>query len=241
MALAALAMFGVFLFLTYYLQGIKDYSALRTGFAFLPMSVTLLIIASVAIAARLLTKVPPRFLLIPGMLLAAGGMAWMTRISVGGSFATEVLPAEILLGLGFGLTFMPVFAVATAGVAPQDAGVTSATLNTSQQVGGSIGTALLNTIAVSASASYISLHHLPPSAALAQNPAAARTPLSPGVLLAEGPGAGARIHARHLGRVRLPAARRERRRPADQRRADVPGEHPGGHGRGLIGRARVRH
>jgi len=188
MALAAVSMFGVFLFLTYYLQGIKGYSALRTGFAFLPMSVTL-IFTSVGIAARLLTKFPPRFLLVPGMLLAAGGMAWMTHISVGGSYATEVLPAEILLGLGFGLTFMPVFSVATAGVAPQDAGVTSATLNTSQQVGGSIGTALLNTIAVSASASYIASHHLPP-AALAQNPATAKT-LNPAVLFAE---AQAQVH-----------------------------------------------
>jgi EmrB/QacA subfamily drug resistance transporter len=157
MALAAVSMFGVFLFLTYYLQGIKGYSALRTGFAFLPMSATL-IFTSVGIAARLLTKLPPRMLLVPGMLLAAGGMAWMTRISVGGSYATEVLPAEILLGFGFGLTFMPVFSVATVGVAPQDAGVTSATLNTSQQVGGSIGTALLNTIAVSAAASYLRAH-----------------------------------------------------------------------------------
>ncbi|WP_084317249.1 MFS transporter [Actinospica robiniae] len=164
MALAALSMFGVFLFLTYYLQGVKGYSALRTGFAFLPMSVTL-IFTSVGIAARLLTRLAPRLLLVPGMLLAAGGMVWMTQISVGGSYATEVLPAEILLGLGFGLTFMPVFAVATSGVAPQDAGVTSATLNTAQQVGGSIGTALLNTIAVSATTTYVASHHLPPAAA----------------------------------------------------------------------------
>src|SRR6185312_9283333 len=188
MALAALAMFGVFLFLTYYLQGVKHYSALRTGFAFLPMSVTL-IFTSVGIAARLLTRLAPRLLLIPGMLLAAGGMAWMTQISVGGSYAAEVLPAEILLGLGFGLTFMPVFAVATSGVAPQDAGVTSATLNTAQQVGGSIGTALLNTIAVSASSTYISAHHLPPAAA-ALNPATART-LTPAQLLGE---AQAQVH-----------------------------------------------
>ena len=165
MALAALTMFGVFLFLTYYFQAIKGYSALRTGFAFLPMS-GVLIVASVGIAARLLTKVPPRLLLVPGMALAAGGMAWMTQISVGGSYAAQVLPAEILLGLGFGLTFMPVFSVATAGVAPQDAGVTSATLNTAQQVGGSIGTALLNTIAVSATASYLTAHHLPSASAV---------------------------------------------------------------------------
>lgn len=188
MALAALAMFGVFLFLTYYLQGVKGYSALRTGFAFLPMSVTL-IITSVGIAARLLTKLPPRMLLIPGMTLAAGGMIWMAQITVGGSYAAQVLPAEILLGLGFGLTFMPVFAVATAGVLPQDAGVTSAALNTAQQVGGSIGTALLNTIAVSASSTYISAHHLPPAAA-ALNPATART-LTPAQLLGE---AQAQVH-----------------------------------------------
>jgi EmrB/QacA subfamily drug resistance transporter len=188
MALAALSMFGVFLFLTYYLQGIKGYSALRTGFAFLPMSVTL-IITSVAIAARLLTKLPPRLLLIPGMVVAAGGMAWMTRITVGGSYAAQVLPAEILLGLGFGLTFMPVFAVATSGVAAQDAGVTSAALNAAQQVGGSIGTALLNTIAVSASSAYIASHHLPASS-VAANPATART-LSPAQLIAE---AQAQVH-----------------------------------------------
>jgi hypothetical protein len=188
MALAALSMFGVFLFLTYYLQGIKGYSALRTGFAFLPMSATLIFV-SVGIAARLLTRLPPRMLLVPGMLIAAGGMAWMTKISVGGSYATEVLPAEVLLGMGFGLTFMPVFATATAGVAPQDAGVTSAALNTAQQVGGSIGTALLNTIAVSASASYLTSHLLPP-ASVAQNPVTAHT-LSPKVLLGE---AQAQVH-----------------------------------------------
>lgn len=187
MALAAIAMFGVFLFLTYYLQAIKGYSALRTGFAFLPMSIVL-IATSVGIAARLLTKLPPRMLLIPGMTLAAGGMAWLSQISVGGDYATQVLPAEILLGLGFGLTFMPVFSVATAGVAPQDAGVTSATLNTSQQVGGSIGTALLNTIAVSATASYVASKHLPAAgAALGQ----AASTVSKATLLAE---AQAQVH-----------------------------------------------
>lgn len=185
MGLASLSMFGVFLFLTYYLQGIKHYSPLRTGFAFLPMSVTL-IFTSVGIAARLLTKVPPRMLLVPGMVLAAGGMAWMTQITVGGSYAAQVLPAEILLGFGFGLTFMPVFSVATAGVAPQDAGVTSATLNTSQQVGGSIGTALLNTIAVSATTTYLSGHHLPP-ASVALNPATAAK-LNPVTALGEAQG-----------------------------------------------------
>jgi hypothetical protein len=101
--------------------------------------------------------------MVPGMILAAGGMLFFTQLTVDSAYATELLPGLLLLGLGMGLTFMPVFATATAGVAPQDAGVTSATVNTSQQVGGSIGTALLNTIATTASATYIAAHLRDPS------------------------------------------------------------------------------
>jgi hypothetical protein len=82
----------------------------------------------------------------------------LTRMTVDSQYSTEVLPALLLIGLGMGLTFMPVFATATAGVAPEDAGVTSATVNTSQQVGGSIGTALLNTIATTSATAYITAH-----------------------------------------------------------------------------------
>ncbi|MFR0353387.1 MFS transporter [Streptomyces sediminimaris] len=166
MALATIGMFGLFLFMTYYLQVVLGYSPVETGLAFLPLTVAI-IIGSTQISARLLNHVPPRLLMVPGMVLAAGGMVLLTRMTVDSSYATEILPALLLMGLGMGLTFMPVFATATAGVAARDSGVTSATVNTSQQVGGSIGTALLNTIATSSSAAYITAHlHNPAHKAL---------------------------------------------------------------------------
>ncbi|MEU7058988.1 MFS transporter [Streptomyces sp. NPDC046197] len=157
MLLAVIGMFGLFLFLTYYLQGILGYSPLRTGLAFLPLTAAI-IVGSTQISARLLQRVAPRMLMVPGMVLAASGLVILTHITVASEYTTEILPALLLMGLGMGLTFMPVFATATAGVAPQDSGVTSATVNTSQQVGGSIGTALLNTIATTSSAAYITAH-----------------------------------------------------------------------------------
>ncbi|WP_353944184.1 MFS transporter [Streptomyces sp. HUAS MG91] len=162
MGLATIGMFGLFLFMTYYLQGILGYSPVRTGLAFLPMSVAI-IIGSTQISARLLPKVPARALMVPGMVLAAGGLLILTQLDVDSSYVSHVLPAELILGLGMGLTFMPVFSTATSGVRPQDAGVTSAMVNTSQQVGGSLGTALLNTIATSATGSYIASHLTDPS------------------------------------------------------------------------------
>ncbi|MDG4858934.1 MFS transporter [Streptomyces sp. T-3] len=157
MGLATIGMFALFLFLTYYLQGILEYSPVKTGLAFLPMTAAI-IVGSTQISARLLHHVAPRMLMVPGMLLAALGLLLLTGLTVEGEYATHVLPGMLLTGLGMGLTFMPVFATATAGIAPQDSGVTSATVNTAQQVGGSIGTALLNTIATTASATYITTH-----------------------------------------------------------------------------------
>lgn len=157
MGLATVAMFGAFLFLTYYLQTILDYSPVRTGLAFLPMSVTI-VIGATQIAARLLPHTAPRNLMAPGMLLAAVGMLLLTRLSMNSTYTTGVLPALVLLGLGMGLTFMPVYATATAGVAPKDAGVASATVSTFQQIGGSLGIVLLNTIASSAATRYIEAH-----------------------------------------------------------------------------------
>ncbi|MFH9224631.1 DHA2 family efflux MFS transporter permease subunit [Streptomyces lydicus] len=154
MALAVIAMFGMFLFLTYYLQTVLGYSPLKAGLAFLPM-VAAIVIGSTQISARLLHLVPPRFLMVPGALLASAGLFTLTFLTAESAYVAHVLPAELLVGLGMGLTFMPVMATATTGVAPQDAGVTSATVNTAQQVGGSIGTALLNTIATSTGATYL--------------------------------------------------------------------------------------
>ena len=166
MGLAVIGMFGMFLFLTYYLQVILGYSPVKTGMAFLPLTVAI-IVGSTQISARLMHHVPPRTLMVPGAVLAAGGMSFFTRLTVESDYATELLPGLLLMGLGMGLIFMPVFATATAGVAPQDSGVTSATVNTSQQAGGSIGTALLNTIATTSSTAYIAAHlHSPAQKAL---------------------------------------------------------------------------
>ncbi|MFE9995587.1 MFS transporter [Streptomyces avermitilis] len=157
LGLAIIAMFGLFLFLTYYLQIVKGYSPVKTGFAFLPMIVGM-ITGSTQIGARLMTRVPARLLMAPGFLAAALGMLLLTQLEIGSSYAGLLLPAQLLLGLGMGTAFMPAMSLATLGVEPRDAGVASAMVNTSQQVGGAIGTALLNTIAASATTSYITDH-----------------------------------------------------------------------------------
>lgn len=157
LGLAIIAMFGLFLFLTYYLQIVQGYSPVKTGFAFLPMIVGM-ITGSTQIGARLMTRVPPRLLMGPGFLVAAGGMLFLTQLEVGTSYAGVILPGQLLLGLGMGTAFMPAMSLATHGVEPRDSGVASAMVNTSQQVGGAIGTALLNTIAASATTAYITSH-----------------------------------------------------------------------------------
>ncbi|WP_432056890.1 MFS transporter [Streptomyces sp. bgisy022] len=154
LGLAIIAMFGLFLFLTYYLQVVKGYSPVRTGFAFLPM-IAGMVTGSTQIGARLMTRVAPRLLMGPGFLVAAVGMLLLTRLEIGSSYAALLLPAMLLLGLGMGTAFMPAMSLATLGVEPRDSGVASAMVNTSQQVGGAIGTALLNTIAASATTAYV--------------------------------------------------------------------------------------
>jgi EmrB/QacA subfamily drug resistance transporter len=157
LGLAIIGMFGLFLFLTYYLQIVKGYSPVKTGFAFLPM-VAGMITGSTQIGTRLMTRVAPRFLMGPGFLVGAVGMLLLTQLEIDTSYAAVLLPGMLLLGLGMGTAFMPAMSMATQGVRPQDAGVASAMVNTSQQVGGAIGTALLNTIAASATASYLTDH-----------------------------------------------------------------------------------
>ncbi|WP_328888578.1 MFS transporter [Streptomyces sp. NBC_00316] len=157
LGLAIIAMFGLFLFLTYYLQVVRGYSPIRTGFAFLPM-IAGMITGSTQIGARLMTRVPARKLMGPGFLAAAVGMLLLTQLEIGSSYPALILPAQLLLGLGMGTAFMPAMSLATHGVEPRDSGVASAMVNTSQQVGGAIGTALLNTIAASAATAYATSH-----------------------------------------------------------------------------------
>ena len=155
--LVGAALFGMFLFLTYYLQGTLHYSALKTGFAFLPFSGG--IIVGAGVASQLLPRIGPRNLMATGLAMATAGMVWFTQIGVSTGYAAHVLPAEVIMSLGMGLVFVPLSSTALIGVADNDAGVASALVNTTQQVGGSLGTALLNTIGASATASYLVTHH----------------------------------------------------------------------------------
>jgi EmrB/QacA subfamily drug resistance transporter len=153
-ATASAGIFALFLFLTFYLQDTKGLSALETGLAFLPLSFS--IGPTVAIVStRVLPRTGPRPLVPAGMAIAALGMVLLTRIGVDTAYASHVLPSLILIGIGFGLTLGPSFATATSGVPARDSGVASAMVNTSQQVGGSIGTALLSTLAVSATTDFL--------------------------------------------------------------------------------------
>jgi EmrB/QacA subfamily drug resistance transporter len=165
--LAGIAVFGVFLFLTYYLQQVKGYSPVTSGLAFLPM-IACILLASNSSSIVLLPRLGPRALVVTGMLLGGGAMAYLTQITVTSSYASSILPALLALGLGFGMIFAPAINTATTGVARQDSGVASALVNTMQQVGGSIGTAALSTLALTATATYLAAHHagaLAPAAA----------------------------------------------------------------------------
>lgn len=155
--IAGIGMFGIFLFLTYFLQQNLGFSPIRTGLAFLPMIGVLIVTATTATGV-LLPRFGPRWLMAGGMLVAAAGMVLLTRISLDGSYATHVLPALLVLGLGIGASMAPAMQGAISGVSSDDAGVASATVNTMQQVGGSVGTALLSTIASSAAASFATSH-----------------------------------------------------------------------------------
>ena len=157
LGLTGIALFGVFLFLTYYLQEVKGYSPVTSGLLFLPFVGGILVSSTVSSVA--LPRVGPRALIVSGMLLSTGAMAYLTQLTVTSSYAAVILPAVIVLGLGFGIIFAVTINTATAGVRRQDAGVASALVNTMQQVGGSIGLSALSTVALTATASYLATHH----------------------------------------------------------------------------------
>ncbi len=161
--ITGIAIFGIFLFLTYYMQQVKGYSPLTTGLLFLPLTAGILV-ASTLYSVVLLPRVGPRALITAGMLLSAGGTAYLAQLTVTSSYLGGVLPALLIMGLGFGMIFAPAINAATAGVPRQDSGVASALVNTMQQVGGSIGISILSTIAASATTSYLIAHHTGPQA-----------------------------------------------------------------------------
>ena len=157
LAVVGAGIFGVFLFLTYYMQQTLGFSPLVSGLAFLPMMAMIMPAGAIG-QTRLLPRFGPRPLVAVGMLLSAAAMLMFTGVTVHSSYVTEVLPGLLVIGLGLGLIFAPAMDTATRGVDGSDAGVASALVNTGQQVGGSIGTALLSTLAASASGAYASTH-----------------------------------------------------------------------------------
>lgn len=148
--------FSMFLFLGIYLQTVLGYSPLKSGFAFLPFTFGLVFAA--ATASKMLPKIGPRPLMVPGLLLSSAGLLLLTRITPATSYTTHVLPILPIISFGLGLVFIPSASTSLHGISNQDTGVASALVNTSQQVGGSLGTALLNTIAATSTAAYIKNH-----------------------------------------------------------------------------------
>ena len=124
-------------------------------------------LAATQLASRLMPHLRTRVLVVPGMLIAALGVALLTGLTPGASYVAHILPTELLLGLGLGLALVPCISTATNNAEPRDVGITSATTNTSQQIGASVGTALLNTVAASATAAYLVSHRGTPHAASA--------------------------------------------------------------------------
>ena len=151
--LVGAGLFAMFLFLTYYFQVNLGYSSLQAGFAFLPFSVGIIVAAGVV--AQLMPRVGPKPLMVVGLAMATVGMLYLTQISGETGYLSHVLPAELLMSVGMAGVFIPASSTALVGVDPHDAGVASALLNTTQQVGGSLGTALLNTLYASAVTSYL--------------------------------------------------------------------------------------
>lgn len=153
-AVAGIGMFGLFLFLTYFLTGSLGFTPVQTGAAFLPM-LGMIMLTAIGLGTVLVPRVGPRPLVPVGALIAAGGMALLTRVDLDSTYVSGVLPGLLVIGAGLGLVFAPAQNAATAAVESRDAGVASAMINTAQQIGGSIGTALLSTFAASSASSYL--------------------------------------------------------------------------------------
>jgi predicted MFS family arabinose efflux permease len=150
--LVGAGLFAMFLFLTYYFQINLGYSPLKAGFAFLPFSIGIILTAGVV--AQIMPRVGPRPLMILGLAMAVIGMLLLIRVTQDSSYWTHVFPAEVLMSIGMANVFIPAASTALVGVGHHDAGVASAVLNTAQWIGGSLGTALLNTLFAGAVTAY---------------------------------------------------------------------------------------
>jgi len=143
--LVAMALFAMFFFVSLYMQQVLGYDALKAGLAYLPLAFG--IIVSAGVASQLVTRVGFKPTLIAGLLLTAGGLIWFSQVSPDGKYVADVLPASLLAAAGLGFAFVPMMIAAVSGVTAQDAGLASGLINTSQQIGGALGLAILATIA----------------------------------------------------------------------------------------------
>jgi EmrB/QacA subfamily drug resistance transporter len=157
MLVTGAGVFAMFYFLTQYIQNVLGFSALSAGFAFLPVSATIVTVAQ--IVSRLVTRVPARLLIANGSAFAGAGLVWMSTLTPHSPYLTHVLPCLLLVAIGMGFVFVPITLAAVAGVRRQDAGIASAMLNVVQQVGGTIGLSALVTIFGTASRNFAAAHH----------------------------------------------------------------------------------
>src|SRR6266511_1994524 len=147
MLLLAAALFGVFFFCSLYLQQVLGYNALKTGVAYLPLTLTAIVASGLASSA--VDRFTPKPVLVGGLLVGTVGFALFARLAAHGDYAGPVLPAMIVVGIGLGMSFVPITIAATSGVAAEDSGLASGLLNTTQQVGGSLGLAVLSAVSTS--------------------------------------------------------------------------------------------
>jgi len=154
--------FSNFFLLTLYVQQVLGYSALKTGITFLATAGTVVVVAG--ISQMLVTRVGPRPVMVAGMALITGGMLWYTQIPVHGSYASDLLPGYLMVGVGMAFAFIPVSIAALAGVEAREAGLASGLLNTSQQIGGAIGVAVAATVATTHASTLLKSGHSAPQA-----------------------------------------------------------------------------
>jgi EmrB/QacA subfamily drug resistance transporter len=150
------AMFGMFYFITFFVQGVRDYSALKTGFSFLPVAFVIGIVSQVM--ARLLPRTGPKPLMITGTILITLSLLWFSTVDVGSGYFTKLLPGMIVLAVAMGCLFVPLTTTAVSQVANTDAGLASALLNVGQQVGGALGLSVMTTVFGTAARNYASGH-----------------------------------------------------------------------------------
>ena len=156
MLVVGAGMFGMFYFITFFVQGVREYSALKTGFAFLPVALTIGV--SAQIVSRLLPRLGPKVLISTGTVLLTAAMVWLSRVSVHSGYASTLLPGMLVLAVAMGCLFVPLTTTAVSGVSDTDAGLASALLNVGQQVGGAIGLSVLATVFQTSANNFAAAH-----------------------------------------------------------------------------------